>query len=221
LVGKREVIPAACGFLLPLSQFRRIADKYELSIESRALKGGPATTAISFPFSMQDWTWSPDGRIIASVPDPANSRSNTCNFWQTRIDSRTGEPPEKSRRLANWSRFCMDQPSVTADGKRVAFRRTATQSGVYLADLQDNGRRITTPRAFTLDEALGQPAAWTADSKALVFTSNQNGRREIYKQSLDHNAPQLVAMSLDEGPEQAAALGLIEGLVPRVSPDGA
>jgi hypothetical protein len=59
---------------------RRMADKYELSIESRALKGGPATTAISFPFSMEDWTWSPDGPIIASVPDPANSRSNTCNF---------------------------------------------------------------------------------------------------------------------------------------------
>ncbi len=99
-----------------------MADKYELSIESRALKGGPANTAISFPFSMEDWTWSPDGRIIASVPDPANSRSNTCNFRQTRIDSRTGEPPEKSRRLTNWSGFCMDQPSVTADGKRVAFR---------------------------------------------------------------------------------------------------
>jgi hypothetical protein len=81
LVGKREVIPAACGFLLPLSQFRRVADKYELSIESRALKGGPATTAISFPFSREDWTWSPDGRIIASVPDPANS--NRQSHWRT------------------------------------------------------------------------------------------------------------------------------------------
>jgi hypothetical protein len=50
---------------------------------------------------------------------------------------------------------------------------TAIQSGVYLADLQDNGRRITTPRAFTLDEALDQPAAWTANSKALVFTSTK------------------------------------------------
>ena len=137
------------GKRLGYVQFRRLADKYELSIESRALNGGPATTAISFPFSMQDWTWSPDGRIIASVPDPANSRSNTCNFWQTRIDGRTGEPLEKTRRLTNWSGFCMDQPSVTADGKRLAYRRTSTQSGVYLADLQDNGRRITTPRAFT------------------------------------------------------------------------
>ena len=209
------------GKRLGYVQFRRLADKYELSIESRALNGGPATTAISFPFSMQDWTWSPDGRIIASVPDPANSRSNTCNFWQTRIDGRTGEPLEKTRRLTNWSGFCMDQPSVTADGKRLAYRRTSTQSGVYLADLQDNGRRITTPRAFTLDEALDQPAAWTTDSKALVFTSNQNGRREIYKQSLDQDAPQLVATSLDENPEQATALGLIDRFVPRMSPDGA
>jgi len=201
-------------------QWRKLADTNELSIESRALKGGSATTAIPFPFDLNDWTWSPDGRIISSVPDSAESAEFTCNFWQTRIDGRTGEPLEKSRRLTNWSGFCMDQPSVTADGKRLAFRRTSTQSGVYLADLQANGTRITTPRAFTLDETLDQPAAWTADSKALVFTSNRNGRREIYKQSLDQDAPQLVATSLDEGPLETGE-GLNDSLLPRVSPDGA
>jgi eukaryotic-like serine/threonine-protein kinase len=208
------------GKRLGYVQWRVSGHKNEVSIESRALKGGPATTAISL-FDLADWTWSPDGRIISSVPDPQDSRSQTCNFWQTRIDGRTGEPLEKTRRLTNWSGFCMDQPSVTADGKRLAFRRTSTQSGVYLADLQANGTQITTPRAFALDAAQDQPAAWTADSKAVVFTSDQNGRREIYKQSLDQETPQLVATSLDEGPEQATVLGLTDALVPRMSPDGA
>jgi Tol biopolymer transport system component len=207
------------GHRLAYVQWRQLADKYELSIESRDLKGGPPETAVPIPFDMEDWTWAPDGRIITSFPDPIDPSGHTCNFWQNRIEVHTGKPSQQARRMTDWSGFCMDQLSVTADGKRLAFRRTSIQSGVYLADFQAKGSGISTPRALIQDESRNQLAAWTSDSKAVIFTSNRNGRREIYRQSLDQGEPQRIVTLLDEGPEPNGH-ALIDWMVPRVSPDG-
>ena len=46
------------------------------------------------------------------------------------------QPLEKPQRLTNWSGFCMDSPSGTAHGKRLAFRRTSLQSSMYVGDLE-------------------------------------------------------------------------------------
>jgi hypothetical protein len=70
----------------------------------------------------------------------------------------------------------MDQPSVTADGKRLHSEEPR-------------------PRAVCI---------------VLICKTTEGG-----------SPPREVHASLDEGPEQATALGLIEGLVPRMSPDGA
>ena len=62
----------------------------------------------------------PDGRVIYALRE-LGSDEDTCNYWQIRIDPRSGEPIEKPRRITNRAGFCVDTMSVTSDGKRLAF----------------------------------------------------------------------------------------------------
>ena len=177
------------------------------SIESRDLKGGPA--AIEVFASGWDWSWLPDGRMLHVVDGPGPAGEN-CNFWAIPIDSRTGVPLEKPKRLTNWAGFCMDGPSATADAKRVVFRRWSWEGTVYVADLEANGARMTAPRRLTLNEGRNYPAAWTADSKAVVFGSYRDDRWRTYKQFLNEDSAQPIVTATDRDEEGA-----------RVSPDGA
>ena len=188
--------------------------------EQQSLLGVPTTFASDFDLTdITDWSWVPDGRIVYTVPDYSDSRENTCNFWQTRMNLHTGEPLEKPKRFTNWSGFCVDTLSVTADGKKLAFRRSTVQSSVYFADLQANGVGISIPRRLTLNEGRDYPAAWTADSKAVVFVSNRNGQWELFRQSLDEDAARpIAAVSADEAERTEA--GEFSPTIPRMSPDG-
>jgi serine/threonine protein kinase len=197
-----------------------VGGKFEWHFESRDLKGGPPTTfASDFDLTdITDWSWVPDGRILYTVPDYSDSRENTCNFWQTRLDLRSGEPLEKPKRLTSWSGFCIDSPSATADGKKLTFRRSTVQSSVYVADVQAKGARITTPRRLTLNEGRDFPAAWTADSRAVVFVSNRNGKWQLFQQPLDKDTAEPIATASEDEAEQTEA-GEFNPTIPRMSPD--
>jgi eukaryotic-like serine/threonine-protein kinase len=105
----------------------------------------------------------------------------------------------------------MDSTSATADGKRLAFRKWSWQGSVYVADLEANGTRISTPSRLTLNEGRSYPAAWTTDSKGVVFGSYRDGQWKIFKQSLGEDT----AESIVAGAEVMAGAGT------GVSPDGA
>jgi Tol biopolymer transport system component len=136
------------------------------------------------------------------------------------MNTRSGEPLEKPKRLTNWSGFCIDSPSATADGKKLAFRRSTVQSSVYLADLQADGARITAPRRLTLNEGRDFPAAWTADSKAVIFVSNRNGQWQLFRQRKDEESAQPIVRVLEDEAERTEA-GEFNPTIPRASPDGA
>jgi len=180
-------------------------DKLEEIVETRDLNGGPPKTIYSpAPY---DFYWLSDGRIILSLagPDPNALR---CNFWELRVDTRTGTPRGEPRRLTNWAGFCMDNMTATADGKRLAFHRWSNQAIVYVADMEASGMRITAPRRLTMSEGLNYPSGWLADSKAVIFASNRNGSWGIFRQALGSDTAVPIITGLDDA---AAA---------RVSPDG-
>ena len=81
---------------------------------------------------------------------------------------------------------------------------------MYVADLEANGTRMTAPRRLTLNEGRNYPAAWTADSRAVLFGSYRDGRWRTYKQFLDEDSAQPIVAGTDPDEEDA-----------RVSPDGA
>ena len=82
--------------------------------------------------------------------------------------------------------------SVTSDGKHLALRRREYRGGVYLADVKEGGRRLGTPKRLTLDEREDFPGSWTPDSKAVIFYSDRDGPRRIFKQSIDQTQPELL-----------------------------
>jgi Tol biopolymer transport system component len=125
-----------------------------------------------------------------------------------RLEARTGQATEKPRRLTNWTGFCMGYTSVTANGKRLALLESTSLATVYVANLEASGARILNSRHFTLDENFDYPQDWTADGKAILFTSSRAGQLGIYKQALDEDTPELIV---------TGAVGLRNA---RSSPDG-
>jgi serine/threonine protein kinase len=180
------------------------------TIESRDLKGGSAVVMIEAD-AVRDYSWSPDGRMIYSLSEPGPIGAS-CNYWATRIDPRTGRSLEEPKRLTSWAGFCMDNTSATADGKWLAFRKNSLGGSIYVADIQADGTRISTPKNLTLNEGRNYTAAWTADSKAVVFASYRDGQWRILRQFLGDDTAQSIAIGI---------VGDGGGAFPRMSPDGA
>ena len=164
------------------------------ALVSRDVKGGPLTTLLpsSVMNDATDYLWLPDGRLIYSLREPHAIGSSSCNYWVMHLDSRTGEPIEKPRRLTNWGGYCMGSTTATADGKKLTFKKWTDGATVYVADLDAGGSRIINPWHFTLDEGFDFPQDWTADGKAVVFSSNRDGPFGIYKQSLNEDTPTII-----------------------------
>ena len=181
----------------------------EVTIESRDLKGGPAVTALADAHDAGPWSWLPDGRIVYSKDEPGPP-SESCNLWALRIDSRSGRPTEKPRRLTNWAGFCASDPSPSADSKRLVFRRWAWYANVYVADLDAGGTHITTPRPVALNEGRNFLAGWTPDSKAVIFESYRDRQWRMLEQFLDRDTVEPLVTVTDQ----------MFNAQPRVSPDG-
>jgi serine/threonine protein kinase/Tol biopolymer transport system component len=184
------------------------SDKGEMAIESRDLKGGPAVTVLADAVAAGPWSWLPDGRIVYSW-DEGGPPSETCNLREEQIDL-TGKPTEKPRRLTNWAGFCLDNPSPSADSNRLVFRRWAWHANVYVADLDPAGTHLTIPRRLTLNEGRNFPAAWTPDSKAVIFESYRDRQWRMLKQFLDRDTAETLVTVTDQMFNAQA----------RVSPDG-
>ena len=181
-----------------------------VNVLSRDLQSG-ATAEINVDFWKDGDTENvlllPDGRNLFGRVEPG-SILHSCNFWLARNDLRTGKLIEQPRRLTNWTGFCMYPTSVTADGKKIAFRQYFGHPTVYVADLRPGGKRVNNLRHLTQTETYTWPDSWTTDSKALIFHSAGGGRQEIYKQSLNGDSAELLV-------QDSVPLGLAT-----VSPDG-
>ena len=178
------------------------------AIEMRDLNGGSSKTVLSVAGQdIHDFLWLPDGRILYAISESGHN-ANTCNYWGFRPDPRTGEPMEKPTRVTNWAGACVASASVTADGKRLAFLQWDGQTSVHVADLDPQAMHLSNPRRLTLTENWNVPSGWTADSKAVVFSSYREGHSGIFRQSYDADA----ATPVVTGREPIAEA--------RVSPDG-
>jgi serine/threonine protein kinase len=178
------------------------------TVVSRDLKGGPTTTFLS-PSKLKemgDLSLLPDGRLIYSVKESQPMR-DSCNYWITRIDARTGQTIEQPRKLTHWTGFCMNSTGATADGKRVAFLQWKPHLTSYVADLASRGMRLSQLRHFPLSDTMDAATDWTADSREIILAANRTGHFGIYKQSLDGDTAEPL---VTEG----------YGRNPRVTPDG-
>jgi Tol biopolymer transport system component len=184
----------------------QMSERYEVSIETRDLTGGPAMVLLA-SFLLHDLYWLPDGRMVYSIGDGRATASDNCNLWELRVHTVTGAPVEQPRRLTNWAGSNVDHLSATSDGKRLVFQKSSTHVNVLIGELQDRNTKLTPPRKLTLSEGFNMPTDWTSDSKAVIFTSDRNGHWGIYKQELNRDSAETLVTS-------------DERLGGRTSPDG-
>jgi dipeptidyl aminopeptidase/acylaminoacyl peptidase len=178
------------------------------SIETFDLKVASRTVIV--PYSdlwVWDFCWLPDGRIVYSRRESLDSFES--NLWQIEVDTHTGAPTSKPKRITQWAGSDLWGLSTSADGKRLAFLKTTHQWQVYLGELAAGGTRMNPPRRLTNDEANNIATAWTPDSKAVLFDSDRNGTGGIFKQGISQDAAELMVA----GPQRVS--------LPRLSSDGA
>ena len=179
--------------------YRKI-DEAGQNLFTRDLKGGPPVAILpaSQAQRLNDFLWVPDGRVIYALLEPEPD-DHTCNYWQIRLDPRSGEPIEKPRRITNWAGFCVGSTSVTSDSKRLAFEEWRPHNSVYVAELRAGGTRITTPARLTLDDGWNNALVWTADSKSVLFFSDRDGAEGLFKQTLGQNTAERITNSKEDG----------------------
>jgi eukaryotic-like serine/threonine-protein kinase len=183
------------------------------AIEIRPVGGGTAKTLVSessLPKSgsfcyVNGWpapclTWSLDWRLVFFARQPAESPSGQEKYslWQVPVKLRTGEAAAKPERLAEWSDFYPMDLTITSDGKRLAFLKNRDWDDVYLGELAPDGASMKLPRRFTLDNrGIRSLDSWSPDSQAILFSSDRNGKAEVFRQGLKES----VGKAVVRGPE--------------------
>ena len=175
-------------------------------VELFHLEQGTKSLVITEPLLDFGLRWLADGRLLYAVDEPPPSK-NASNYWSVGIDSNTGRSNGIISRITTGDDL-VDQPSVMANGTRLVFNRVKPQQDVYLAEFFAKGPRLGTPRRLTLDDADDLPYDWTPDDKAVLFTSNRNGARNIFRQNIDESSAEVLVSS----PE--------DKFIPRLNPGG-
>jgi serine/threonine protein kinase/dipeptidyl aminopeptidase/acylaminoacyl peptidase len=150
--------------------------------------------------------WLPDGRLLhVLAEEDASSHSGDANAWAISLRSAkiNGTRTRITKGLGQISTI-----TASADGKQLAFVRRSFQNHVYIGTLSRDGKQLLASKRMTLEESEDIPYSWTPDSKAVLFSSDRNGIRAIFKQAIDEP----LAESLVAGPDQKH--------IPRLSPDG-
>jgi Tol biopolymer transport system component/predicted Ser/Thr protein kinase len=197
------------------------AGSSDTSIEIRPASGGPAKTLVSEsslpPSSILCvrtgcLCWSPDWNLVFTVAEPSQVRSvrEESSLWRVKVDRDKGLPSQKPQRFAQWADFLPSSMTTTADGKILAFIKGRVHEDIYVGELDQDSGTLKTPRRMTLDNHSSYPDAWTQDSRSILFVSNRNGRRELFKQGLTESVPEKIVSSA------AGELAFGNGL----SPDG-
>jgi Tol biopolymer transport system component/DNA-binding winged helix-turn-helix (wHTH) protein len=134
--------------------------------------------------------WTRDGRLIYSLAEPPPNQ-NDSNLWAIKVDAQGKQVWGQPIRLTSGPDGKM-RASVSADGKRLVFLRWAESPVVYISEVQQAGRHLSSLRPLSLDERRNYPYTWTPDSKSVIFTSDRDGVFHLFKQAIDQPAPDVL-----------------------------
>lgn len=154
------------------------------------LRDGHTETVLSASGLGQGLVWAPTGHIIYSRAE-AHPNQGDSNLWQLNLNARTGRSSGSPVRLTN-DHDTISAISLTSDGRRLAMIRATGQADVYLADIEEQGKKLSAPRRFTLDQRQDFPSSWTADSNEVLVVSDRDGPNHIFRQRVDQAQAELL-----------------------------
>jgi len=159
--------------------------------------------ALGYPDLAGRLVWLHDGRMIFGL----HQGPRRMNLWEIPVDPKTGHPSTGARQMTNWDGVDVTGISVSRDDHRLLVSKLHRYRDIYVGSLKENGIRLDAVRRLTFSDSTNNVFGWSADSKAIFFTSDRTGTSQIYRQKLD----QEVAESLNPAPGREGGT---------VSPDG-
>jgi Tol biopolymer transport system component len=138
--------------------------------------------------------WLPDGRLIYAFGSTQHQQDSSLWAASVQPSKVVSLPPRRLIEGHGW----ISKIVSSADGKILVFLQGDWLPSVYLGAWASDGTNLVANRRLTLDENENIPTAWTPDSKAVLFSSDRNGRREIFKQAIDQDLPESLASSSSE-----------------------
>ena len=148
--------------------------------------------------------WLPDDRLIYAFGSAQRQQDSSLWIVALQQSRRISSPPKRIAEGHGW----ISQVTAGRDGKHVIFLRGNWLPSVYVATLAADGGSCSHTRRLTLDENENIPWSWTPDSKAVLFSSDRNGTREIFRQAIDQPLAESLVTSEDHVSQ------------PRITPDG-
>jgi Tol biopolymer transport system component len=148
--------------------------------------------------------WLRDGRFFYAFGSTQDQQDSSLWVMSLQQSAWVSSPPKRVTGGHGW----ISQIGGTDDAKRVFFLSGNWLPSVYVGVLSADHNQLLAHRRLTLDENENIPSAWTIDSKAILFTSDRNGIREIFKQDIDQPVAERLVSSTDQLSQ------------PRVTPDG-
>jgi eukaryotic-like serine/threonine-protein kinase len=159
--------------------------------EALDLETGHWTTLIpAEKYGFGPMVWTSESRLVCARGETP-PRSD-MNLWTLEIDPSTGRISEDLKRRTGWTDFQIDGLGITADASRLSILRTSVQSDIFIGNLQANAGKLVSLRKFTKDDAFARPIWWTSDNRTLLFDSDRDGKKQIYKQHIDKDTADLL-----------------------------
>jgi Tol biopolymer transport system component len=161
-----------------------------LLVTQKPQKAAPTHPLISNPDLQFSICWLSDGRIVYSERGEPNQSEPIA--WSQHVDPTIGQAKGAPKRLESRGNFL--SIGATADSRKLMLLRADSTFQIFLTSRL--GTNKWSPlRRFSLDQHSNKPWAWTPDSKAVIFTSDRNGRSEVYKQKPNQPTAELVVKS--------------------------
>ncbi len=131
--------------------------------------------------NLRTFVWLPDGRLLFVTQ--GHEQGDLAVLHEL-------APRGNERRLDLGSDVAPADISSSADGKRLVLIRSKVQSDVYAGEM--NAKAVTGLERITLDDRDDRPTGWLRDNKTFIFESNRNGTLDIFRQSLQSPAAEMV-----------------------------
>ncbi|MFL5619283.1 MAG: protein kinase domain-containing protein [Gemmatimonadaceae bacterium] len=128
-------------------------------------------------------TWLPDGRGLLYVSGQGGGR----DIYQLSLD-RSGHARGRPMRLTTGVNA--HTLSISADGRRLSYTVLSTRSNVWWSPIAAPGSTTALPaRSITEGNQTVEALAVSPDGKWIAFDSNQEGRQQIFKVSVEGGDP--------------------------------
>jgi Tol biopolymer transport system component len=179
------------------------APKGQVSIESCDLAGEDVQEIINdWRLNSPDglapvYVWAADGRVLVCLADTASTGTSTreSNLWELDVDMETGVASGPLRRVTEWTGIGCISPTLTSDGKQLAYVRIERNTDVVVGELRITGGPLMNQQRLTFDGRDDFPAAWLSDNQTLLFDSDRNGNWDIFRKRLDADTVDMLVFS--------------------------